>query len=707
MSSAVVGDVLEAGAQGVAEPRPALAGARRPRRAVALHLTAVLAGVAWLVGAFLLPPPAGGLLVLLAMLVGPGSAAVAWLPRLPLSLAAALVPAIGIAVGTGWAGVAIQAPGWWHPVWFTWVLALTTTAVGAAGLALTRRDWATVTTWRPPLPRSAASLAASLAGLVILLATVALMGGRPVGDTGLLVAMPPLALGLVLAVVALVLAVLRNDSVAAAVATGVTLLTLRLPPILQTTAATPFYAYAHLGVVDLFTRTGRVHPEVDIYSSWPGFFAQMAWIDAHGAMGDTIARWFPLGFHVLQAVAIVALARALGLSPRAAALAAFIGEIANWVGQDYYSPQAAALVMALVVLATLLTRGLGRSTWIVLPITAATVLTHQLTPVWLLIVVWGIVLVHSRRLWPLALVMTAMVGGYVWIHLDVVAPYGLFTKPALDNLDSNIPTAGTAGRQLAQLVVRVTAVLLWAMAVLVLVRRWRRGQPVLLRGGLTFASFLILGGQSYGGEAIFRVLLYSIPGAALLLAEAVEDALDPAGWEAGNASRARLGRAAVLPVLLAYTLLGAQASLGSWTVQKVSPDEVRGTAAVLKELPAPALVLPLAPGAPVRPVAEYAELARANSRFDTSLAGRADFRELTFETQADLDQLKDLVGPQRDPVYLVFSPAMRNYARFYGLMAPEAYDRFVDLVAASPDFRREAAHVGGVTVYRWVGAPKA
>lgn len=676
-------------------------------RCFLLHLSAVVSAVAAALSLTVLPNPLAGLVLLLALLVGPGSTIVGWMPRLPPALVAALIPSIGMGIACGGAALAIQTR-LWYPYPITWALIVLLLVASAAGAAVSFPAWRQASRWQPPRITAPVSLLLSPAAVVVWAVGQAVSSHGPVGDYGLLVAQPVVGVALAVAVVAFYLGALRSDPVAMGVAIGATILIFRVTPILATPTATPFYAHSHLGVVDLMAQTGRTHPDVDIYSEWPAFFAWMGWFQNLDVISsETVARWFPLAIHLLQALAVLALARGFGLPPRGAAMAAFIAEIANWVGQDYYSPQAVALVMSLTVIATLLTTNLGWCAWVALPLYAAVIPTHQLTPIWALVAAWGVILLRNRRLWPMAIVMAALIGTYVGLRLDVVAPYGLLSTPSVDNASSNITTVGVPGRQFAQLVVRVTALVLWGAALFILLRRLIRRQPVLLRGFLAFSSFAILAGQNYGGEAIFRVFLYSIAGAAVIMADEVEDAITPVRHAAGRmAWVVRAERVLVLPLLLSYSLLGAQAAMGTWTVQRVDPSEVQAAAAVLKVLKPPSIVLQGAPGAPTRSVAEYGDFARnPNQHFDASLIGTRDFDKLSFNEPRDLDQLKDLLGPQQHPLYVVFTPAMRNYARFYGQMSPERYDRFLELIATSPDFERQPGFPEEAQVYLWVGAP--
>src|SRR5919204_6004609 len=117
------------------------------------------------------------------------------------------------------------------------------------------------------------------------------------------------------------------------------------------------YVYKHFGVVEYIGLHGSVNDHVDIYQNWPGFFALGAWLDrlAGESSPTPYAAWAPVYFNLIAVLAINLSLRALSIPPRARWLALYIFVAANWVGQDYYAPQAFAFVLSQSVLACLLT----------------------------------------------------------------------------------------------------------------------------------------------------------------------------------------------------------------------------------------------------------------------------------------------------------------------------------------------------------------
>src|SRR6478735_5082367 len=85
-------------------------------------------------------------------------------------------------------------------------------------------------------------------------------------------------------------------------------------------------------------------------------FSLTAWFASlSGISLIAIALVFAPLIHILLALSVMALARVLGYSRRTALAAAMISETLNWVAQDYFAPQAIALVVALATLVVLLT----------------------------------------------------------------------------------------------------------------------------------------------------------------------------------------------------------------------------------------------------------------------------------------------------------------------------------------------------------------
>lgn len=659
---------------------------------------AVLASTCGLLGSLRVGgDPVAAILLYGWALLGPGLAWTWALRRQPTSLVLALVPVTGLAVFTAGGTLMAVPPAHWHPRIATGVVLALTFLGGLLGVARWFRDARPLPSL-PRFPRGADLVPWGLLALGVGTWGVAVVRqgpDGPVGDYGMLVAAPLLGVAMAFFAAGFLVAAFRGRT--AAMAGGVlgAILVIRGTGVALTKVPSFFYTYSHIGITELIAQTGSTHPDVDIYASWPGFFAGMAWLDVHHTTGvQTVAHWFVVVTHLLLFVEVVALARAFRASMRAAMIAAFVAEVVNWVGQDYFAPQAIGLVMAIAVLVLLLQKQSRVLPWLALPLFGALVITHQLTPVWVAMCAVGLVLLRKTRSWLLVGAMCAVLLLDIWINIKVIAPYGLFSGFSLSNAESNIPTEGVPARKMAQLFARLPAVMLWGGVALALARRALRRQQVFMRLGLAFASFAILGGQNYGGEAIFRVFLYSIAPGAVVVGELFDDWLRRGRF-------AWLTRTLVVVAIPLAALIGLQAALGQWTLTRMTPEGVARQHSLYERLDPPARLLMMAPGAPTRPVAEYGAFAWYDKRYDDPLAAFPEFRKRDFTTEAELEQLEDVIGWAKIPVYLTFSPEMRNYARYYGLYPPERYDRFHELVANSPEWERIDGFAPGLEVFRW------
>ena len=115
------------------------------------------------------------------------------------------------------------------------------------------------------------------------------------------------------------------------------------------------WAWKHLGLVDSLARHHVVDPHVknlNAYQSWPGFFAAAtAWLAGSGATSWTgAAQWAPLFFELLDALALFAVLDALEADRRVVWTGVWLFALGNWIGQDYFSPQAFAFFLYLVVI---------------------------------------------------------------------------------------------------------------------------------------------------------------------------------------------------------------------------------------------------------------------------------------------------------------------------------------------------------------------
>ncbi|OLT10602.1 hypothetical protein BJF78_28595 [Pseudonocardia sp. CNS-139] len=196
-------------------------------------------------------------------------------------------------------------------------------------------------------------------------------------------------------------------------------------------------------------------------------------------------------------------------------MAAFLVVVLNWVGQDYFAPQAVGLVLAVAAVA-LAIAGRGRrvaASWCALPVFGCLVLTHQLTPFWVLLAVWALVLLRMARAWVGA-AMTVLLAGYLVAHLDAVASYGLFSGlDVIANARTNIGPVVTWQQEMVSAFTRATALGLWAAAAAAALWAWRTRRPWMSATVVGAGPMALLLAQGYGGEALLRVFLYSLAAA--------------------------------------------------------------------------------------------------------------------------------------------------------------------------------------------------
>ena len=324
--------------------------------------------------------------------------------------------------------------------------------------------------------------------------------------------------------------------------------------------------WRHLGVADALVRLGRPDSSIDAYFNWPGFFMLLALVQAV-AGADIVAvagRWAPLLFNLLYLGPLVLIARTFTADRVVVWLTCWVFLAANWVNQDYLSPQALAFLSYLVVLAVLLRWfGPGEEAsgprpgllLAVVAIFAGTVASHQLTPFAILGAVSLLVLARRCSARGLPLVMGLIVA--FWL----VYPAAPYLNGHLDHLTSGIGSVSSAvGKNVGErvqgspghvLVVRVRllfSLVVWALAAVGALGLWRRRALDLRLALLAVAPFPLLVLQPYGGEMLLRVYLFTLPFASLLVASALASAL--AAW------RPRALRTPVLVGVLSVMVAG-------------------------------------------------------------------------------------------------------------------------------------------------------
>lgn len=161
--------------------------------------------------------------------------------------------------------------------------------------------------------------------------------------------------------------------------------------------------------------------------------------------------------------------------------------------------------------------------------------------------------------------MCAVALGYFVPRMGgVTGEYGLFSGLNLwRNASGNAASWGSDAQRVSALIARGLALGVWATALLALWRR-RRAPLSLSIGVLAFSPFGILALQSYGGEAIYRVFLFSLPWCALAIAL----------WLAGPVNRRGVAIAVTTVALTVCGLAAHQGLQGQFMINTVPSGDV-------------------------------------------------------------------------------------------------------------------------------------
>lgn len=649
---------------------------------------ALVLSVATLVG---LVVPALGWAAVAFWAVVPGLLLVRALPSTGLP-AIGLVPAISATVTVLLSTVSLWV-GLWPPRLVTAIVA--GLAAGYSAMSLSRPSWPTFALPSGRWARVALGMGA-VSLLLWLLSLPGIGGNRTGAAFGPLIATPTFAAALLLAVLAFLVALRLRHVGLLWTTLALTCLIERGTAPLTLDAPSVDWAYKHLGVIDLITTTGTLHRGLDIYQGWPGFFAAIGWVSvSSGVSPFAIASWFTLAVTFAGVFAMHTLGKALRFSTPAALAAAMVALVVNWVAQDYFSPQALGYVLAIVTAALVVRARTNRvAAVLAVVVFAALVVSHQLTPFWLLGAI-GVLMVFGRVSWRLAAVLAAVAFGQLAVNFEIASAYGLFT--GVDVL-ANAKTGAAADLGSLALTVhgvsnRIATLGLWALAaalsVAALVRqrwaRWRRG-PGLVVAVLAFSPFAILFAQSYGGEALLRVMLYSIPGCALLVGPWLT------GLMAGDLRR-RLAAGTVLVILAAA---GAQAYFATYYHYAVTKAEYQAQALLERAVPGRAYLSPGSAFWPVRASEAYAWRLTDDWEYDRPLQNEGDgLRSADY-----LLALEAHLENRSAPTFALYGPRMDAYADYRGIAPLGTLDTLRETLRHRPGWD-VVIDADGVTVLRY------
>ena len=397
------------------------------------------------------------------------------------------------------------------------------------------------------------------------------------------------------------------------------------PAIIEGDARFPS-AYLHASFTNYIANTGDVLQNYDARFSWPSFFAAVAMLDKVGGAGsaEIFLRWWPVAINLLYLPPIFGLAKEFLRSTPKAWVAAGLFPLADWVGQDYFSPQATTYLLYLYYVYILVVplRAHDRPAWqrlfrraedgppnrqnlrqtqqdrppqqvrpslpersrpqaigfylgALILLMAGMATGHQLTPI--IAVVTTLILIVAGRTQARGVAMVLLLTTVGWIcygaenfwsgHISMIIGG---VGHVGGNVDSGV-TNRVAGNAAHQFIVDgrlLTSAAVWGLAALgALVWRLRskdRDWAVVVL--LFLGAFTTIIGGNYGGEGVLRVYFFSLPGAVCLIAALISKL--PEFWH---------GQLALSCLLLLLTPLFFFARWGNELYEMVRPDEMVAT----------------------------------------------------------------------------------------------------------------------------------
>ncbi|MFF4170978.1 hypothetical protein [Streptomyces sp. NPDC001744] len=512
------------------------------------------------------------------------------------------------------------------------------------------------------------------------------------------------------------------------------LVALKAPPAILYDTVRYAWASKHDAIISRLLAEGTVpsgrEPSggMAAYDQWPGFFSlDAALVRAFGVdAAASFINWAPVVLGLLTMPVLVLVYRTFSDDWRLVWTGVWIFQLANWVGQDYLSPQGFSYLLYLAVLAVVVrhfvlpgsagvlrdrsaldpaaasvpppttTRQRAVAVLFLVPVVAAINVSHQLTPVMLCASLFALCL--TRRYRNLGLLATTGLIMLVWdltmgreLFLDTL---GTLREKAGDLLGNSRPgfagdPTGPGSELVGSANVLMVLVLAGLAGTAVLLRRAlvRSALPLLLATAAPLPMFAV---NDYGGEMVFRVYLFGLPGAAFFAAAALVPA---AGAASRAAVLARRTAAVALPVTLVAMLAGFLPSYyGKEGMHYAPPGEVALTRRAFDRAPEGALIL------------------AATGAFTDSYY-RYDRYERWFFTEQEVDEnlrmLKDPAGylaggiPGGRPAYVILTPTQGKAVLGEGYLPEGGYDILRKALKSSPLFGVvEESRYGLVLRYR-------
>lgn len=488
------------------------------------------------------------------------------------------------------------------------------------------------------------------------------------------------------------------------------------------------WSYKHVGVIRLLDTTGRLHPHVDIYNNFSGFFGLGALVrGGTGADPLDYGAWAQVVASGLIMCAVWVLVRSATRRADAAHLAALLYLLTDWVGQNYFAPQALGSFLSIAVLALTISWFASPDTrriplvgrWVAaqthpdaepestigdeltedelaaslrsrdrirLGIVAfaflGLLMTHPLTPFSTVLPLVAAFILGWMRDRRLLLAVGLAVAAWMLRSLPYFVEQAFdlgFGGSVSDNAagrGSEVSATGTVA--LVGVITKLFSVAVWGIgalgALVAFVRRRRPGWLVLVGFSPLVLPFL----NSYGGEIIYRAYLYSLPGivglaALFLLGDA---ATHPRRFLPGPRTAATLTSLALAAGFLVVHFSREQ--INTVEPSEVALEEYVGT------LPDKEYITAQFSGGYPGSLTERYPMVQVDDTYTPQVDEMLDPTEpLTPQLDAAAD---DIVALTDGVAYLVVTPGMIDTMDAAGTFSFEDVDAVLELLATSDRF---------------------
>jgi hypothetical protein len=312
--------------------------------------------------------------------------------------------------------------------------------------------------------------------------------------------------------------------------------------------------------------------------------------------------------------------------------------------------------------------------------------SHQLTPYITLAGLGGLALLGVLRPRWLVPALALIAVAFLLPRVHVTSPYGgLFSGFDIFSNATVRVTISEPAALFSEHIATGVSVVTWLLALVLIARSWRSLGRVAVPAVLAFTPFVIILAQNYGGEAGFRVFLFSAPWCAYLIASAIAEIR----W-----SSVRTAAMALVPAVI--LLASMQGLYGPLAVDAITPDELTGSEWFYAHAPAGSSLILAAQNFPVEETAAYESYEIVSMPSDPQLHVGGDWLP-----EGNLTEVDAWTAAQRGrEKFLAVSRSMAAYSAYYG--APTEYQRLVRELPSSPDWTLSYKNPD-VTIYKFVG----